>query len=211
MSNDLCMYVCTCLMCFVCSALDVVVVILQAFAPNAAPKAASSLKAASDYEGMNGITFETGNKLFDPLGLTEYLPAKYAREAELSNGRSAMLATVGWFWPQVVGTFQGDDVTTTDPIDAIMQADPQWWAQFVIFCAVIENWKYNKAKEGKSFTGGGEPAIDYMGLYPADAAKRAELEEKELKNARLAMIGFASFVSAHFIPGSVPGLPADFH
>jgi len=160
---------------------------------------------------MSGITFETGNKLFDPLGLTEYLPAKYAREAELSNGRSAMLATVGWFFPQVVGTFQGDDVTTTDPIDAILQADPQWWAQFIVFCAVIENLKFNKVKEGKSFTGGGEPAIDYMGLYPADPAKRAELEEKELKNARLAMIGFASFLSAHFIPGSVPGLPADFH
>jgi len=182
-----------------------------AFAPNAASKPASSLKDASDYEGMSGITFETGNKLFDPLGLTEYLPAKYAREAELSNGRSAMLATVGWFFPQVVGTFQGDDVTTTDPIDAILQADPQWWAQFIVFCAVIENLKFNKVKEGKSFTGGGEPAIDYMGLYPADPAKRAELEEKELKNARLAMIGFASFLSAHFIPGSVPGLPADFH
>ena len=30
----------------------------------------------------------------------------------------------------------------------------------------------------------------------------------ELKNGRLAMIGVASFVSAHFIPDSVPLLPA---
>ena len=183
----------------------------KAFAPNTAPKVTTSLKAASDYEGMTGISVETGGKFFDPWGVSEYMPADWAREVELSNGRSAMLATVGWFWPQVVGTFDSNDVTTTDPIDAIMQADPQWWAQFIIFCGVIENWKYNKAKEGKSYTGGGEPAVDYLKLYPSDPAKRLELEEKELKNARLAMIGFASFVSAHFIPGSVPALPAGFH
>merc|ERR1719276_311651 len=183
----------------------------SAFAPNAASKTTSSVKAAADYEGMVGVTLETGKKFFDPLGVSDYLPPKWAREVELSNGRSAMLATVGWFWPQVVGTFSGDDVTTTDPIDAILQADPQWWAQFIILCGVIESYKYNAAKEGKSYTGGGEPAVDYLGMYPDDPAERLIMEEKELKNARLAMIGFASFVSAHFIPGSVPALPAGFH
>jgi hypothetical protein len=34
--------------------------------------------------------------------------------------------------------------------------------------------------------------------------------EKELKNGRLAMIAFASFLSAHYIPGSVPLLPSNF-
>ena len=46
-----------------------------------------------------------------------------------------MLATVGWVWPKWFGAFPGfDDVTTLDPIDAITQADPQWWAQFILFC-----------------------------------------------------------------------------
>jgi hypothetical protein len=146
------------------------------------------------------------------MNLSDWIPVEYARKAELSNGRSAMLATVGWFFPAVVGTFQSDDVTTTDPIDAIMQADPQWWAQFIIFCGLIEAIKYRAELEGKSYIGEGDAAIDYMRFWGgmSDADKQV-MRTKELKNGRLAMIGFASFVSAHFIPGSVPVLPSDFH
>ena len=64
-----------------------------------------------------------------------------------------MLATVGWVWPKWFGLFDSDDVTTTDPIDAIMQADPQWWAQFLIFCGTIEAYKYNAELNGKSYVG----------------------------------------------------------
>ena len=141
---------------------------------------------------------------FDPLGLSDYVPVEWARRAELSNGRSAMLATVGWFFPKVFGTFDSQDVTTTDPIDAILQADPQWWAQWILICGVFETWKYKKEMEGKSFLGGDDPAVDYLKLWPADQAARDDLKMKELKNARLAMIGFAGFMANHFIPGSCP-------
>jgi hypothetical protein len=122
-----------------------------------------------------------------------------------------MLATVGWVWPKLVGTFDSQDVTTTDPIDAIFQADPQWWAQFIIFCGTVEAIKYREEVEGKSYTGEGPAAIDWANQWDKlDAQKKEGMRLKELKNARLAMIGFASFVANHFIPGSVPGLPADF-
>lgn len=181
----------------------------SAFAPSGASKVSSALKA-SNLEGMVGVDVETGNKIFDPCGLNEYVPAEWGRAAELANGRSAMLATVGWFWPNVVGHFDSTDVTTTDPIKAIGEADPQWWAQFIIFCGVIEAYKYREGLNGKSSTGGGEPVIDYLKGYPKDEAGRRKMELKELKNGRLAMLGIASFVSAHFIPGSVPMLPVDF-
>ena len=182
----------------------------NAFVQPSSKSTTSSLKM-SELDGMVGVDVETGNKIFDPLGLNEYIPAEAARATELANGRSAMLANVGWFWPKVVGTFDSNDVTTTDPIDAIMQADPQWWAQFIILCGVFESWKYKESmKEGKSSTGGGEPVVDYMRGYPKDEAGRRAMELKELKNGRLAMIGFASYLSAHFIPGSVPFLPSDF-
>lgn len=186
----------------------------NAFAPSASSVSkASSLKMSdvpSELEGMIGADIETGGRIYDPWGLNEWVPAEWARKAELANGRSAMLATVGWVWPAWFGTFASNDVTTTDPIDAIMQADPQWWAQFIIFCGTIEAWKYNRELEGKSYIGGGEPAVDYLNLYPKTEEGRKKMELRELKNARLAMIGIASFLSAHFIPGSVPCLPPGF-
>lgn len=133
---------------------------------------------------------------------------EYLRKAELSNGRSAMLANLGWFWPGVVGTFDSNDVTTTDPYEAIWQADPQWWAQFIVFCGVIEGIKYRAELEGKSYTGDGPAAIDWAGQWnKLNDAQKEDMRIKELKNGRLAMIGFASYVAASLIPGSVPLLP----
>jgi len=181
----------------------------SAFAP-VAPSAtkSSALSYAPELDDMIGADVETGKKIFDPLNLSEYVPPSYARAAEIANGRSAMLATVGWFWPAKIGMFDSTDVTTTDPMKAILEADPQWWAQFIIFCATIEGYKYREGLNGKSSTGGGEPVIDYLKGYPKDEAGRRAMELKELKNGRLAMLGIASFVSAHYIPGSVPLLPA---
>ena len=118
-----------------------------------------------------------------------------------------MLANVGWFFPQWVGTFNSDDVTTTDPIKAFFEADTQWWAQFIIICGVIESIKYRGELEGKSFTGDGPAVIDWASKWDAlDAAEKEEMRLKELKNGRLAMIGFASYIAAYFLPGSVPAL-----
>jgi hypothetical protein len=148
---------------------------------------------------------------FDPVGLAQWVPVDYLRKAELSNGRSAMLATVGWVWPKFVGTFDSQDVTTTDPIAAITQADPQWWAQFLLFCGTIEAIKYRADEQGKSFTGDGPAAIDWAKQWDKlDAKGKESMRLKELKNGRLAMLGIASFAANYFIPGSVPGLPAGF-
>jgi len=176
-----------------------------AFAPAPVSRVESTLGYAQELDSMVGIGPETGNRVFDPLNLSDYVPTDWARRAELSNGRSAMLATVGWVWPKVYGTFDSQDVTTTDPIDAIMQASPQWWAQFFVICGVFETWKYKQELDGKSFLGGTEPAVDYLKVWP-DANPKAQenLRNKELKNGRLAMLGIAGFAANHFIPGSCP-------
>jgi len=175
-----------------------------AFSPSPVSRAQTSLSYAPELESMAGVSAESGNKVFDPLNLSDYVPTDWARRAELSNGRSAMLATVGWVFPKVFGTFDSTDVTTTDPIDAILQCDPQWWAQFIIICGVFENWKYQQELNGKSFLGAGSPAVDYLKLWPEDPKAQESLRLKELKNGRLAMIGIAGFVSNHFLPGACP-------
>ena len=144
--------------------------------------------------------------------MAQWAPLDHLRKAELANGRSAMLATVGWVFPKLVGTLEGP-VDTVDPIEAFFKADPQWWAQFVVFCATIEGIKYRGEMEGKSFTGeiDKEAALDWTNNWKKmDDTKKESMATKELKNGRLAMIGIASFVANYFIPGSVPGLPEGF-
>jgi hypothetical protein len=175
-----------------------------AFAPSSVPRVPSSLSYAAELESMSGVSAESGNEVFDPLNLSDYVPTDWARRAELANGRSAMLATVGWVWPKIFGTFDSKDVTTTDPIDAILQCDVQWWAQFIILCGVFETWKYKRELSGASFLGGTEPAVDYLKLWPEDPAEQEEMALKELKNGRLAMIGIAGFLANHFLPGACP-------
>lgn len=122
-----------------------------------------------------------------------------------------MLATLGWVWPKYISHLDGP-VPTDDAVGAILKSDPQWWAQFLLVCGLIEGAKYRADLDGKSYTGdvNSEAAFDWSNSWgKMSAADRETMAVKELKNGRLAMIGFAGFVANHFIPGSVPGLPAD--
>ena len=147
---------------------------------------------------------------FDPFGLAQWAPADVLRKAELAHGRSAMLAVVGWEVPKIF-MFDSADVASPDPIKAILDADSQWWAQFVILCGTIEAIKYRGEFNGQSYTGDGPAVIDWTKKWEklSDDEKQA-MRTKELKNGRLAMLGIASFLSNYYIPGSVPVLPEGF-
>ena len=139
--------------------------------------------------------------------MAQWAPLDHLRKAELANGRSAMLAAVGWSFPKL-WTFEGP-VSTTDPIEAFFKSDAQWWAQFIVFCAVIEGIKYRGELEGRSFTGeiDKEACVDWTGRWSQmDDAQKEDMAMKELKNGRLAMIGMAGYVASVVLPGSVPAL-----
>jgi len=177
----------------------------SAFAPASHSVTSQTQLNAVNLETLRGVGPETGNEVFDPLELAQWAPIDHLRKAELANGRSAMLAVVGWSFP-TLWTFEGP-VKTTDPIKAFFEADNQWWAQFIIFCAVIEGIKYRGEMEGKSYTGeiDKDACLDWTGNWSKMTdAQKEDMAMKELKNARLAMIGIAGYFSAAVIPGSVP-------
>eukprot|EP00536_Pseudo-nitzschia_multiseries_P011760 jgi/Psemu1/244079/estExt_Genewise1.C_4150044 len=179
----------------------------SAFAPVSQQAASKTQLNAADLETLRGVGPETGGKIFDPLELSQWAPIDHLRKAELANGRSAMLATVGWSFPKF-WTFEGP-VDTTDPVEAFWAADNQWWAQFVIFCAVIEGIKYRGEMEGKSFTGeiDKEACLDWTGNWAKmNDTQKEDMAMKELKNGRLAMIAMAGYFASVVIPGSVPAL-----
>mmetsp|Transcript_18057 Transcript_18057/g.37037 ORF Transcript_18057/g.37037 Transcript_18057/m.37037 type:complete len:194 (-) Transcript_18057:407-988(-) len=179
----------------------------SAFAPASQSATSQTQLNAADLETLRGVGPETGGKVFDPLELSQWAPIDHLRKAELANGRSAMLATVGWSFPKI-WTFEGP-VETTDPVEAFWAADNQWWAQFIIFCAVIEGIKYRGEMEGKSFTGeiDKEACLDWTNNWSKMSdTQKEDMAMKELKNARLAMIGIAGYAASVIIPGSVPAL-----
>ena len=150
-----------------------------------------------------GSTVEVGGKPFDPLGLAVYRDFDELRACEIKNGRVAMLATTGWVWPQMFGLFDSKDVTTTDPIKAIAEVDAAGWAQILVLIGSFEALEYKHRKSGST-----KPFFDPFNQVPSDPKKAALKQESELKNGRLAMLAFASYISAYYIPGSVPALPA---
>ena len=167
-------------------------------------------KLSADLTSIPGASIECGDEVWDPLELAQWRDINELRATELANGRAAMLASVGWVWPQLFGLWKGGAVTTTDPIDAIMQVPTVAWAQFVVFCGAIEANKYNWAKGEGPMTDPSKVFFDPFGLYPEDAAGQEKMQLRELKNARVAMIGFAGLFVNHFMPGAVPGL-GGFH
>jgi hypothetical protein len=178
----------------------------SAFAPVSQTARTSALAVSAELQGIRGIGPETGGKVFDPLELAQWAPIEHLRKAELANGRSAMLATVGWSFPKIF-MFPDGPIDTTDPIDAFFKADPQWWAQFIIFCGTIEAIKARGEMEGKSFTGDvtKEAALDWSKQWGKMSEKERELMAmKEIKNGRLAMIAIAGFAANALIPGAVP-------
>merc|ERR1711906_19362 len=147
--------------------------------------------------GLPGAIAPFGN--FDPLGFTNDLPVqevKRFREAEVTHGRVAMLATVGYlvaenFHPLFSGANTGWEM----PKEAIIK---------------------NKDVEGTTWLSKlndgyypGDIGFDPLGLKPTDAKEFATMQEKELSNGRLAMLAAAGMIVQEQITHN-PLLPLQF-
>lgn len=167
---------------------------------------------------------------YDPLGFAED-PAdlKWMVHAELLNGRTAMVATVGIIVPALL-------------TKAGIGSYPQWYEAGYIYeknggvpfgslVAVeavlvgfveVKRWAWlvneESATAPSSFMGmegvfkgttgeiGPYPGgiFDPLGFSKQSDAKFAEMKQKEVKNARLAMLAFLGYVCQYFATGKGP-------
>ena len=94
-------------------------------------------------KGLKGYIGEEAG--FDPVGFAEIMDIKWMREAEIKHGRVAMLATIGYTYPEMpwfAQAFPGDAYSHSNPIKAALAVPPEAWAQVLLFCGVME-WSLN--------------------------------------------------------------------
>ncbi|CAM9756587.1 unnamed protein product [Ectocarpus fasciculatus] len=159
----------------------------------------SDAEAKASLEAIGGYDVETGGKPLDPLHLAKYIPAETLRKYETVHCRVAMLACVGYAFPQIFGMFDATDVQSANGIDALFQTAPEAWAQIIGACGIAEaaQWKHQQSGETTPF-------YDPFKGWPKTEVQQEKMKMRELKNGRAAMLCWASFVSAALIPGSVP-------
>lgn len=191
-------------------------------APAPQARAASMVGALSDYAG---VSFETGDAVWDPLGFgsmsekikggehDSVMPdAKWLREAELKHCRGAMLAFVGTCvavngitFPGELGGYHYEAGTWYEGLSNAMATNTFGMAQLFLSIGLVEGASFC----GDFWTGGGDREAGDLGFTPFGKKSGVELDTlklQELKNGRLAMIAMAAFFAEHQIDGSVPFL-----
>jgi len=127
---------------------------------------------------------------------------KWLREAEITHGRIAQLAVVGFIWPALFGTFPGNDWTGEDaysyvnPIEELDHVPGEAVAQLVLVFSLIEFRRVSLIKKqgperlpGDLQLGQGPgPRFNPFGLdYTPE--QFYEKQTQEIKHCRLAMLG----------------------
>ena len=163
--------------------------------------------------GLPGAIAPLGN--FDPLGFTTDLPVqeiKRFREAEVTHGRVAMLAVVGYlvqepFHPFFNGLVTGPANTHLTQVHEIAPfffawlggsiATAEFFRAKIGWESPIDAISKNTAEEFEAKTYltklndkyyPGDLKFDPLGLKPQDPTEFANMQTKELNNGRLAMI-----------------------
>jgi hypothetical protein len=172
--------------------------------------------SAFSIDSIPGAIAPTG--LFDPLGFAakaDETTLKRYREAELTHGRVAMLATVGFLVGEAVESktvlFNGD--ISGPAITHLAQVNPIFW---IFLGAGIAKAETERAKIGwvepknvpfdrpgllRDTYIPGNLGFDPLGLKPSDADAFFEMQTKELQNGRLAMLAAAGFLAQELVDG----------
>lgn len=134
-----------------------------------------------------------GDVGFDPLGLSNYINLNYARAGELKNGRIAMLACLGMVVQELIQLPGGQAFAEKNPLKAIYSVPVEGWCQILLTISIVELVTFRQTYEGEP----GDYGFDPLGYSKGKDMRTLKL--KEIKNARLAMIGVMGFIVQTFV------------
>jgi len=172
-------------------------------------------------QGLNMVLDGVGEApevggLWDPLNLLEGKEVEtieWYRAAELKHGRVCMLASVGLLLPnsgfpgtrlQDITLYPNPTFEETNPFKAVQRVyyeNPAALAQILLAISAIEVFT---ASISKFSSRPGDFNWDPLGIRPTDEAKLNELQTKELKNGRLAMLSTAGMAYQTYVTGQGP-------
>ena len=180
-----------------------------AFAPAQQARSSTAMNSFT-VDNMPGALAPMG--FFDPLGFAtdadEATLRKY-REAEVTHGRVAMLAAVGFLVGEKVegSTFLFDSQITGSAIDQFSQVPVGYSLLLVGAIGFAElqraktGWvdpadaRYDQPGQLKADYYPGDIGFDPLGLKPEDQEEFDIMQTKELQNGRLAMLGAAGMLA----------------
>jgi len=164
-----------------------------------AAEAATVLKA--------GVQAPTG--FWDPLKLSANLnegQLLFYREAELKHGRICMVASLGFLVQEKFHPIFGDVdvpsalVGTTRLTDVALQFWPAALLAMLL-PEIVPKQYYGTQYEGATDRIPGDLGYDPLGLKPKKAEDLLVMQNKELANGRLAMLGWAGMVAQELVSG----------
>jgi len=157
---------------------------------------------------------------FDPAGISANLDEGkilFYREAELKHGRVCMLASLGFLVGENFHPLFGGNIDV--PSYVAFQETPlqAFWVAVLAAIAIPESqFSIPTFKEPVTESGSyseknafamdsdripGDIGFDPLGLKPTEPAALLEMQNKELNNGRLAMIGIAGMVAQELVSG----------
>jgi Chlorophyll A-B binding protein len=137
------------------------------------------------------------------------------RESELTHGRVAMLAVLGFLVGEAVegSSFLWDAQVSGPAITHLEQVPPPFWIVLTVGIGASEQtraeigWvdpkdvKYSQPGLLRKDYVPGDLGFDPLGLKPSDPKALSNMQTKELQNGRLAMIAAAGFMAQELVNG----------
>lgn len=149
---------------------------------------------------------------FDPLNFAQNKEALWDyREAEVKHARLAMLAAAGWPISELLDRSIAENfgvpalLDDADRVPSLLNGGldhvvPEWWGFCLGLTAAIDSYGIQKARAA-GFDSGyvpGDLGWDPLGLYPADEEGKKDMQMKEIKHGRTAMMAVAVFSIEEF-------------